>query len=219
MKRISCLIPVLFLLGTVSVQAQYYHHRDGSFRLGINAQYTYLLGDFSDVAKNGLGANISGKYLINDVVGIGFETGYHAFKQGDKLEIQSSNQSHTVKYRMIPALFEGTFYIPTWNRTLLPYLGVHFGAYLLNINIKQDDVYSPENNAKENLWHFSPGVGAHAGILIELTEYVDLDIKIRLDYVPKIKAEYDLDELGNKGNIGFDKLMNPAANIGLLYKF
>lgn len=217
MKRASCLISLLF--GITLVQAQYYKQGNGSFRLGINAQYTYALGDFSDVAKNGLGANISGKYLINDVIGIGFETGYHAFKQGDKLEIQSSHQSHTVKYRLIPALFEGTFYIPTWDRTLLPYLGIQFGAYILNIDIRQTDIYSPENNAKESLWRFSPGVGAHAGLFIEVTEYVDLDIKIRLDYIPKIKAEYDLDDLGNKGNIGFDKMMNPGASIGLLYKF
>lgn len=216
MKTIYCLF--IFVLISILSEAQYYR-RDGGFRLGVNAQYTYPLGDFSDVAKNGFGGNISGKYLINDVIGIGFETGYHAFKQSDKMDVQSANQTHETKYRLIPVLVEGTFYIPTWDRTLLPYLGIHFGAYITNINIKQSDIYSPENNAKENLWRFSPGVGAHIGLLIELSEYVDLDIKIRGDYVPKIKEDYDRDELGNKGYIGFNKMLNIGGNIGLLYKF
>lgn len=217
MKTIYCLF--FFLLISTISDAQYYRRSDGSFRLGVNAQYTYPLGDFGDVAKNGLGGNLSGKYLINDVIGIGFETGYHAFKQSNKMDVQSANQTHTTKYRLIPVLLEATFYIPTWDRTLLPYLGIHFGAYITNVNIKQDDIYSPENNAKENLWLFSPGAGAHIGLLIELSEYVDLDIKIRGDYVPKIKDDYNRDELGNKGYTGFNKMMNIGGNIGLLYKF
>ena len=72
MKTIYCLF--IFVLISILSEAQYYR-RDGGFRLGVNAQYTYPLGDFSDVAKNGFGGNISGKYLINDVIGIGFETG------------------------------------------------------------------------------------------------------------------------------------------------
>lgn len=210
---------MIFLMTATITEAQYYRRGEGGFRLGINAQYTYPLGDFGEVAKNGLGGNLSGKYLINDVIGIGFEVGYHAFKQGDKLENQSSNQTHTTKYKLIPVLLEGTFYIPTWDRTLLPYFGIQFGAYVTNINVRQSDVYSPENDAKENLWRFSPAVGAHAGLLIELTEYVSLDIRIRGDYVPKIKDDYDRDEWGNQGNIGFDKMLNIGGNIGLLYKF
>ncbi len=32
------------------------------------------------------------------------------------------------KYHLIPVLLEATFYVPTWNRTTLPYLGIQFGG-------------------------------------------------------------------------------------------
>lgn len=216
MKNWMC---ILIALLAVQITDAQYRRRDGGFMLGVNVQYTYPTGDFGEVAKSGMGGNVSGKYLVNEVIGIGFEAGFHAFKQSDKMAVQSETQTHKTTYRLMPVLLEGTFYIPTWDRTLLPYLGIHFGAYIANINVKQADVYSPENNADEKLWRFAPGAGVHLGLLIELTPFVSLDIRAKGDYVPKIKDDYDRDDYGNKGYLGFDKMMNVGGNVGLLYRF
>lgn len=32
------------------------------------------------ILKNGIGGNVSAKYLINKMIGIGFEAGYYGFK-------------------------------------------------------------------------------------------------------------------------------------------
>lgn len=214
MKKIIYITGIIFLFA-FSARGQYYRQNESGFLLGVNAAYTYPLGDFGKIAKQGLGGNLSAKYLINRVIGLGFEGGYHTFKT----DITGrSNVTQDYKCRVIPLLVEGTFYIPTWDRTLIPYLGVEFGAYLTNIRIsKEPNVYG-EEAVSEKLNLFSPAVGAHAGLLVELTEYVKLDIKVKGDYVLKIKDEYDINPY-TKGNIGFNKMLNLTASIGLLFCF
>lgn len=208
---VSCLL--LFALQT---SAQYYR-QDRGLMLGVNAGYTYPTGDMGKIVKNGLGANFSAKYLINEVIGIGFETGFHSFKSKIAEEHYSTVQDY--KSRLIPALLEATFYFPTWNRTTLPYLGVHFGAYMSYISVSQEKEYPAVKNSRK-LFLFSPGVGLHGGCLFELSEYVWLDLKIRADYVPKVEDEYHFsDEDLTARNIGYNKMLNIGANIGLLYKF
>ena len=173
-----------------------YYRQDNGFLLGINAGYSYPLGDMGKILKNGLGGNVSAKYLINNAIGIGFEAGYHSFKP--KVLLSNDNTDQDYKCRLIPMLLEASFYMPNWDRTILPYLGI------------------PDLSKK--LFIVSPGVGLNAGSLFELSEQVYLDLKIRVDYVPKVDDSYQFDE-NTPGNIGFDKIMNIGANIGLLYKF
>lgn len=218
MKKI--VFPLFFLLLTAGTMKAQYYRNDRGFMLGVNAQYTYPLGDMGKILKNGLGANLSAKYLINEVIGIGFEAGYHSFKT--KMTLSNENTSQKYKCRIMPALLEATFYIPTWDRTILPYLGLHFGAYITNINVSaQTDVYGRQDVSK-NLFLFSPGGGLHAGVMFEISYNTYLDLKIRADYVPKIEDKYEISsEEGYTRNnsIGFSKILNPSANIGLLYKF
>lgn len=214
--RIPLLLCLLIAFSTAT--AQYSRNRDGGFLLGVNAGYTYPLGDFGKINKNGLGGNLSAKYLINRVIGLGFEAGYHTFKT----DITGSDHvAQNYKCNLIPVVFETTFYIPTWDRTLLPYFGLHFGAYLTHLKISQKpDAYNVYGQASvsKKLNLFSPGVGPDLGILIELSEYVKLDLKVKGDYVFKLKDEYTIDEY-SKGNIGFNKMLNISTGIGLLYVF
>lgn len=204
------------LLCIASVTQGQYYRQDNGFLLGINAGYSYPLGDMGKMLKNGLGGNIAGKYLINHAIGIGFETGYHSYKP--KVLLNNDNTDQDYKCRSIPILLEASFYIPNWDHSILPYLGVHFGAYITNIKIsRHSDIYGVSTLSKK-LFIVSPGVGLNAGSLFELSEQVYLDFKIRVDYVPKIEDSYQFDE-NTPGNIGFDKMLNIGANIGLLYKF
>lgn len=213
MKKGYYLLFVLLLLGG-GMRAQY-RNNDSGFLLGVNAGYTYPLGDFGKINKNGLGGNLSAKYLINRVIGIGFEGGYHSFKTDIA---GNDNVSQDYKCKLIPFVLEATFYIPTWDRTLLPYCGLHFGGYMTHIGIHQkSNLYGdPEVSEKLNL--LSPGIGPDIGLLIELSDYVKLDLKIKGDYVLSVKDEYKIDEY-TRGNIGFNKIMNLGLSIGLLYTF
>lgn len=214
-ERFLYIIIILFIAGTTNGQ---YYRQDRGLMIGVNAGYTYPTGDMGKILKNGLGGNFSVKYLINEVIGLGFETGYHSFK--NKMLLNNYNTTQDYKCRVIPALLEATFYIPTWNRTALPYLGVHFGAYMTNIKIGgQSDIYGVADFSK-NLFLVSPGVGLHGGCLIELSDFVWLDLKLHADYVPKIEDEYTLgDDDLTIHRTGFSKMLNVGANIGLLYKF
>ena len=115
-------------------------------------------------------------------------------------------------------VIETTFYIPTWDRTLLPYCGLHFGGYMTHIAINQKSSLYGDASVSEKLNLFSPGIGPDIGILIELSEYVKLDLKVKGDYVLNIKEEYKIDDY-TRGNIGFNKIMNLGLSIGLLYTF
>ncbi len=212
-KWYFCLI---CLFCTASITQGQYYRQDNGFLLGVNAGYSYPLGDMGKILKNGLGGNVTGKYLINHVIGIGFEAGYHSFKS--KVLLSNDNTDQDYKCRLIPVLLDASFYMPNWDHTILPYLGIHFGAYLTNIKVsRRSDIYDIPTLSKK-LFIISPGVGLNAGSLFELSEQVYLDFKIRVDYVPKIEDSYQFDE-NTPGNIGFDKILNIGANIGLLYKF
>lgn len=216
MKKIL-LCFICFICVLCYAHGQYYR-QDRGFLLGINAGYIYPTGDMGKILKNGLGGNLSAKYLINEVLGIGFESGYYSFKSKITKEQYSTEQSY--KTHLIPVLLEATFYIPTWNRTTLPYLGIQFGGYLTNIKVaKNENSYSSNYSFSKNLFLFSPGAGIHGGVLFQLaSDRWWMDIRVKADYVPKIESEYDMDEY-TKGNIGFNKMLNIGGNIGLLYKF
>lgn len=47
--------------------------RNNGFLLGVNAGYSYPLGDMGKILKNGLGGNVAGKYLINHVIESGLK--------------------------------------------------------------------------------------------------------------------------------------------------
>ncbi len=163
----------ILLSGFFALQAQYYGSRESALFLGANAEYKKPFGDFGDITKHSLGLNLSGKYLINRVIGIGFTAGYHNFKT--KVGSTAST-SQDLKIFQVPALLEATFYIPTWNRTLLPYAGLHFGGYLTCFSIHQQGNY-PDPNISEKINKFAIGVGPHLGLMAELSEFFMLDIK------------------------------------------
>lgn len=212
-KKYYLLIGFIVLLS--GLKAQYYRNSDSGFLLGINAGYTHPLGDFGKINKNGLGGNFSAKYLINRVIGLGFEAGYHSFKTDIT---GNENIAQDYKCSLIPLVLEATFYIPTWDRTLLPYCGLHFGGYLTRIKIGQKSNIYGDPAISKNLNLFSPGIGPDIGVLIELSEYIKLDLKVKGDYILNIKDDYKIDDY-NKGNIGFNKIMNLGISIGLLYTF
>lgn len=210
-----CFYIICLIFTANTVKGQYYR-QDNGFLLGINAGYTYPTGNMGKILKNGLGANLSAKYLINRVIGIGFEAGYHSFKS--KVLLNNDNTNQDYKCRLLPVLLEAAFYVPTWDRSILPYLGVHFGAYITNIQVsRESEVYGIPSLSKK-LWLVSPGVGLNGGSLFQLSDQVYLDLKIRVDYAPKIEDNYSFNE-NNSGNIGFNSMLNIGANIGLLYKF
>lgn len=221
MKKWCAYTICLCLLLTANVAKSQYYRQDQGLLLGINAGYTYPTGDMGKIVKNGIGGNISAKYLINRVIGIGFEAGYHSFQTKVLLSRDNSSQDEqSYKCKLIPALLEATFYIPTWDRTLLPYFGIHFGAYITNINVSQSTNTGIGNEEfSKKLYLFSPGGGVNAGVLYSLSDRIYLDLKIRADYIAKIDDEYDTGEYSEPGNIGFNKMLNIGANVGLLYRF
>lgn len=211
----SVILYLSFFLCSISFGYGQYYRQDRGLLIGINGGYLYPTGDMGKILKNGLGGNLSLKYLINRVIGIGFEGGYYSFK--NKLNLDNDNASQDYKCHVIPALVEATFYIPTWQRSVLPYAGLQFGAYMTHIDVSRKEAYA-QNALSKKLFLFSPGAGIHAGVLFEVSDRLWIDIKLRGDYVPKIEDEYDLDEY-TQGNIGFSKMMNIGGNIGILYKF
>lgn len=215
MKKLFYLI---CFMSTLTLAHGQYYRQDQGFLLGINAGYLYPTGDMGKILKNGLGGNLSAKYLINKVIGIGFEGGYYGFKT--KINLNNDNVTQEYKYNLIPALLEATFYIPTWNRTILPYLGIQFGGYFSHLKIgrSQEADYSSATSFSKKLFLFSPGGGLHGGILFQLSNDVWMDLRLKADYVPKIDDEYKYDEY-TQGNIGFDNMLNIGGNIGFLYRF
>ena len=213
MKRI-CTTVILLACIISAVEAQYYRRGNSSFLLGANAAYSVTTGDFGKIAKNGIGANLSARYLINEVIGLGFETGFHNFKSkiGSNATTLQDN-----KYRAIPVLLEATFYIPTWDRTLLPYFGVHFGGYMTLITVSKQNQGYEGSSIEKKLNSFSPGGGPHAGLLIELNNLLKLDIRLRGDYIANIEDDYSDEYQTNK--TGFDKILNFGGSLGLLYTF
>ena len=160
---------------------------------------------------------VSAKYLINKMIGIGFEAGYYGFKT--KVNLNKDDVSQKYKYHLIPVLLEATFYVPTWNRTTLPYLGIQFGGYFSQLDVgRQYTGYSASLSFSKHLFLFSPGVGLHGGLLFQLSDKVWMDLKVRADYVPRIDDAYEYNEY-TQGNIGFNKMLNIGGNIGLLYRF
>lgn len=129
------IIYLIFTFLCIQTGFSQYYRQDQGFLLGINAGYLYPTGDMGKILKNGIGGNLSAKYLINKVIGIGFESGYYRFKS--KLNLDNDHTAQEYKCNLIPALLEATFYIPTWNRTTLPYLGLQFGGYLTHIRVAQ----------------------------------------------------------------------------------
>lgn len=215
MKIYPLILVFFFLIFPFLSQGQY-HRNDRGFLIGLNAGYIHP-NDMGKILKNGIGGNFSIKYLINDVLGIGFESGYSNFK--NKLNLDNTYTEQDYKCHLIPVLLEATFYFPTWNRTTLPYLGTQFGAYFTQIKITQKTESVSSYMLSKNLFLSSPGIGLHAGILFQLAnKNWWMDIRLRTDYVPKVKDEYELDDY-QKGNIGFDKMLNIGGNIGILYKF
>lgn len=126
MKKI---IYLFCLICTITLAKGQYYRPDHGFLPGINAGYFYPTGDMGKILKNGIGGNVSAKYLINKMIGIGFEAGYYGFKT--KVNLNKDDVSQKYKYHLIPVLLEATFYVPTWNRTTLPYLGIQFGGVFL----------------------------------------------------------------------------------------
>jgi len=217
MKVYPLFLLSILLLFSLFTQGQYYRE-DRGFLLGINAGYLYPTGDMGKILKNGTGGNISAKYLLNEVLGIGFEGGYYGFKS--KLNLDNTNTDQDYKCHLLPVLLEAVFYFPTWNRATLPYLGIQFGGYFTQIKITQNEsLYSSSSKISENLFLFSPGAGVHGGVLFQLgSDRWWMDAKVRADYVPKVKDDYELNEY-TQGNIGFDKMLHIGCNIGILYKF
>lgn len=214
MKIYSFFLLFLLLNFPLLSNGQYRRGEQGLL-LGVNAGYLYPTGDMGKILKNGIGGNISLKYLINEVLGIGFESGYYGFKS--KLNLDNTNTEQEYKCHLTPVLLEASFYFPTWNRTTLPYVGLQFGGYLTQIKVSRESVYS--FSTSKSLLLFSPGAGAHGGVLFQLgSDRCWMDIRIRADYVPKIEDKYEMDEY-TQGNIGFHKMLNIGANIGILYKF
>lgn len=214
MKKYLYLICLSCIL--LSAKAQYYR-QDKGLLLGVNASYLYPTGDMGKILKNGIGGNLSVKYLINEVIGIGFEGGYYTFKS--KIGEERGGKAQDYRANLIPALLEATFYIPTWNRTTLPYLGIQFGAYMNQIKVSQKEDSYLSSSLSKNLFLFSPGGGVHAGVLFQLgSDRLWMDFRLRADYTPKIEDEYNIDDY-TKGNIGFNKMLNIGGNIGILYKF
>ncbi len=209
---------LFLLLNFPGLSKGQYYRGDQGVLLGINAGYFYPTGDMGKILKNGIGGNISVKYLLNDVLGIGFESGYYTFKS--KLNLENTHTDQEYKCHLTPVLLEASFYFPTWNRTTLPYLGLQFGGYLTQIKVSQkESSYSYSSELSKNLFLFSPGAGLHGGVLFQLaTDRWWMDMRIRADYVPKIEDKYELDEY-TQGNIGFNKMLNIGGNIGILYKF
>ena len=209
---------LLILLATAAAIAQR-RPADNGLSLGANASYLHPTGDMGKILKPGLGGNFDLKYRVNRVIGVGFETGYHTFKSTiGNAAYASADQSY--KARLIPLLLQATFYIPSWRTTPLPYLGLHFGAYAHHIRIAQDrnDGYY-DTSLSKSLFRFSPGGGIHAGVLFQLaSDRCWLDLRLRADYAPKIRSQYDIDDY-TTGNIGFDRMLLPGINIGLLYRF
>ena len=75
MKKI---IYLFCLICTITLAKGQYYRPDRGFLPGINAGYFYPTGDMGKILKNGIGGNVSAKYLINKMIGIGFEAGYYA---------------------------------------------------------------------------------------------------------------------------------------------
>lgn len=209
---------LIFLLTYSFITFGQNYRQDRGLLLGANISYQYPTGDMGKILKNGIGANISAKYLINHVIGIGFESGYHRFKSN--MNLSNENTSQEYKCNQIPVLLEATFYIPTWNRSTLPYLGIQFGGYLTQVKVSQTRTDSQEPSLSKKISSFSPGGGLHGGVLFQLaSDRWWLDIRLRANYIPKIEDKYEFDEYDTNRSIGFDKMLTIGAQVGLLYKF
>ena len=97
MKKI---IYLFCLICTITLAKGQYYRPDRGFLLGINAGYFYPTGDMGKILKNGIGGNVSAKYLINKMIGIGFEAGYYGFKT--KVNLNKDDVSQKYKYHLIP---------------------------------------------------------------------------------------------------------------------
>ena len=105
MKKI---IYLFCLICTITLAKGQYYRPDRGFLPGINAGYFYPTGDMGKILKNGIGGNVSAKYLINKMIGIGFEAGYYGFKT--KVNLNKDDVSQ--KYKMCDCTFYSFYYTP-----------------------------------------------------------------------------------------------------------
>ena len=85
MKKI---IYLFCLICTITLAKGQYYRPDRGFLPGINAGYFYPTGDMGKILKNGIGGNVSAKYLINKMIGI----------------LRFQNQSQSKQRRCLPKI-------------------------------------------------------------------------------------------------------------------
>ena len=91
MKKI---IYLFCLICTITLAKGQYYRPDRGFLPGINAGYFYPTGDMGKILKNGIGGNVSAKYLINKMIRMSF--------RGRILRFQ--NQSQSKQRRCLPKI-------------------------------------------------------------------------------------------------------------------
>jgi hypothetical protein len=154
MRSITFIIILLFAFG--------FAH--GQIQVGATVGAQFPTGDFGDGAKIGIGFNIVGKYMINDHIAVGLNSGYSRF----------DTQIDGLSCTMIPVtgLFEYHFGV----QNLRPYIGVDAGVY--NYGARIEFLGASESGSK-TYFGFAPT----GGILYGISDRLSFIANVKYNYV------------------------------------
>jgi outer membrane protein W len=139
---------------------------NAQMKLGVGGGLGLPMGDMGDYMKMGFGANVSGKYMLNDNMALGLNLGYHMFSAKD--EFGGSD----VKFTVIPIAPSFTYYFAT--EGFKPYVGTDLGFYMCK---SKNDITGYDESATK--LGFAPTVGFE----YELSDKMGLDVNAKYNYI------------------------------------
>lgn len=133
-------------------------------KVNVGGGLLFPTGDFADVAKMGFGANVGGKYMLNEKMAVGANIGY--FMMGEELD--------GVKISIMPITGNFTYFFG--GEGFKPYVGADLGFYMSKV--KYDDSFGMDDESESDLG-FAPVVGFEYGLSDKLT----LDVNAKYHYI------------------------------------
>ena len=131
-------------------------------KVNVGGGLLFPMGDFGDAAKTGFGANVGGKYMLNEKMAVGLNIGY--FMMGEKVD--------GMKISIIPVSGSFTYYFGDGG--LKPYASAELGYYTAKTKIDALDVDDSESD-----FGFAPVLGVEYALSDKLT----LDANAKYHYI------------------------------------
>ena len=131
-------------------------------KVNVGGGLLFPMGDFGDAAKTGFGANVGGKYMLNEKMAVGLNVGY--FMMGEKFD--------GLKISVIPV--SGSFSYYFGEGAFKPYASAELGYYTTKVKIDALDMDESESDL---------GFAPVFGVEYALSDKLALDVNAKYHYI------------------------------------